>query len=135
MSDYFLDTNILVYALERREKGEIARRIYESGATRVSVQCLNELANTARRKLKMEWPEIDRALADVRRRCAPIIPLNETLHVQGIRLANRYGLSVYDGMIVAAGLSARCDVLYSEDMHAGLLINGRLRIVNPFAPA
>jgi predicted nucleic acid-binding protein len=35
-------------------------------------------------------------------------------------------------MIVAAALLAGCDVLYSEDMHDGLVIEERLRIVNPF---
>jgi predicted nucleic acid-binding protein len=38
-------------------------------------------------------------------------------------------------MIAAAAVIAGCDILYSEDMHHGLVINGRVRIVNPFAPA
>jgi predicted nucleic acid-binding protein len=33
----------------------------------------------------------------------------------------------------AAALHAGCDTLYSEDMHHGLLLEGRLRVVNPFA--
>jgi predicted nucleic acid-binding protein len=36
-------------------------------------------------------------------------------------------------MIVAAALLAGCDTLYTEDMHPGLVIENRLRIVNPFA--
>ena len=36
-------------------------------------------------------------------------------------------------MIVAAALLAGCDILYSEDMQNGMLVGGRLRIVNPFA--
>ncbi len=51
-----------------------------------------------------------------------------------MRLAERYCLSVYDAMIAAAALTAECDTLYSEDMHDGLVIDGRVRIVNPFAP-
>jgi predicted nucleic acid-binding protein len=35
-------------------------------------------------------------------------------------------------MIAAAALLADCDTLYSEDMHDGLLVAGRLRITNPF---
>ena len=42
-------------------------------------------------------------------------------------------LHIYDSMIVAAALLANCDTLYSEDMHPGLVIRGRLTIVNPFA--
>ena len=35
-------------------------------------------------------------------------------------------------MIVAAALLAGADILYSEDMHDGLLVEDRLRIRNPF---
>jgi predicted nucleic acid-binding protein len=36
-------------------------------------------------------------------------------------------------MIVASALVAGCTTLWSEDMQAGLLVEGQLRIVNPFA--
>ena len=48
-------------------------------------------------------------------------------------LAERYGLSVYDAMIIAAALLAGCTTLWSEDMQDGLLVEGQLRIANPFA--
>ena len=35
-------------------------------------------------------------------------------------------------MIVAAALDAECDTLWSEDMQHGLVVAGRLRVVNPF---
>lgn len=35
-------------------------------------------------------------------------------------------------MIVAAALEAGCDALCSEDMHDGLIVDGRLTVVNPF---
>jgi predicted nucleic acid-binding protein len=38
-------------------------------------------------------------------------------------------------MIVAAALHADCDTLWSEDMHDGLVIDGRLRVLNPFRAA
>jgi len=60
--------------------------------------------------------------------------LDLALHQLGLRLAERYTLSIYDGMIAAAAVVAGCDILYSEDMHHGLVIDGRVRIVNPFAP-
>ena len=47
-------------------------------------------------------------------------------------MAERFRLSVYDGLIVAAALETGCDVLYSEDMHHGLVVDRRLRIENPF---
>ena len=48
-------------------------------------------------------------------------------------MAERYGFLVYDAMIVAAALIAGCTTLWTEDMHTGLLVEGQLRLVNPFA--
>jgi predicted nucleic acid-binding protein len=36
-------------------------------------------------------------------------------------------------MIVASALIAGCTTLWSEDLQDGQLIEGRLRIINPFA--
>jgi hypothetical protein len=35
-------------------------------------------------------------------------------------------------MIAASALHAHCDTLWSEDMRHGVVLDGRLRIVNPF---
>jgi predicted nucleic acid-binding protein len=51
----------------------------------------------------------------------------------GRALAAKYQLSVYDSMIVSAALIAGCTTLWTEDMHDGLLVEDRLRVVNPFA--
>ena len=50
----------------------------------------------------------------------------------GLALAERYGLSIYDAMIAASALHADCDTLWSEDLHDGIVLDGRLRIANPF---
>ena len=50
-------------------------------------------------------------------------------------LAERYSFSIYDAMIVASALVAGCTTLWSEDMQDGLLVEGQLRIINPFARA
>jgi len=47
-------------------------------------------------------------------------------------MAEKYGLSIYDAMIVAAALLADCRVIVSEDMQHGQVIEGRLTIRNPF---
>lgn len=133
MTRPFLDTNILIYALGTDGKALLAREIYQAGGA-ISVQCLNEFASVALNKLKFGWEEVEEAVTDVRQRCGPAVMLDEVLHEDGLRLARRYRLSVYDGMIVAAALMANCDLLYSEDMHHGLIVDGRLQILNPFRP-
>jgi predicted nucleic acid-binding protein len=127
----FYDSNVILYGVST--DAERVLRVRDLLALRgtVSVQVLNELANVGRRKMAMSWDEIDEMIRPLRS-SLEIVPVTETTHELGVKLARRHRLAVYDGMIVAAALLADCDVLYSEDLHSGLLVDGRLRIANPF---
>ena len=61
----------------------------------------------------------------------PVRPLTIDVHETGVRLAERYGLSIYDAMIAALALHADCDTLWSEDLQDGIVLDDRLRVVNP----
>ena len=39
-----------------------------------------------------------------------------------------------DSLIIAAALAADCNILYTEDMQHGQVINGKLTLLNPFLP-
>src|SRR5882724_6154204 len=134
MSGSFADTNVLIYISSGdQQKADIAERLLRQGLT-ISVQVLNEIANVIVKKWKRPWAEADDLLGLVRD-SAHIAPLTEEVHELGVAIARRHRLAVYDSMIVAAALIERCDTLYSQDMHHGLVVEGRLRIVNPFAAA
>lgn len=98
----------------------------------ISVQVLNEAMVNCRRKAGLGWDETASFLAGVRALCS-VEDVTLRTHEVGCALAERYGFSVYDAMIVAAALIAGCTTLWTEDMHAGLLVEGQLRLVNPFA--
>lgn len=127
----FFDTNVLVYvASGDAEKADRAEAILAAGGT-ISVQVLNELANVARRKMKMSWADTH-ALLNVLRDLLTVHPLTIETHETGLRLAGKYSFSIYDAMIAAAAIHADCDVLWSEDMQHGMMLDEGLRIVNPF---
>ena len=132
MSDNpFFDSNVLLYlASDDGAKADRAEALLSNGGT-ISVQVLNEMANVAIRKHGMSWSQVGTLLEPVRALCR-IEPLTEDTYGLGAQLAVRYQFSVYDAMIVAAALLAGADTLFSEDMHDGLLVEGRLRIRNPF---
>ena len=131
MPGSFIDTNVLVYVASGDPvKAERAEKIIAGGGT-ISVQVLNELANVARRKMRMSWPETH-ALLSMIRALLPVQPITADIHETGLALAERYGLSIYDAMIAASALHAECDTLWSEDMHDGMVIQDQLRIANPF---
>jgi predicted nucleic acid-binding protein len=127
----FFDTNVLVYiASGQTTKADRAERLARDGGI-ISVQVLNEIANVARRKMRLSWIET-RAFLSLIRGLLPIEPITLATHETGLALAERYGLSVYDAMIAASALLADCDRLWSEDMQHGMIISGRLRVVDPF---
>lgn len=126
----FFDTNVLVYiASGDAEKADRAEEAVAAGGA-ISVQVLNELANVARRKMRMSWPETH-ALLTTLRELLTVHSLTLETHDTGIKLAERYGLSIYDAMIAASALHAGCKTLWSEDMQHGMSLEG-LRIANPF---
>ena len=131
MPGSFLDSNIVLYlASEDLLKADRAQELVAEGGT-ISVQVLNEIANISRRKMGLSWAETRNFLLMIRG-LLKVEPITIEIHDVGISLAERYQLSVYDSMIVSAALSAGCDTLLSEDLQDGLLINGRLRVLNPF---
>ncbi|MGF6231571.1 putative nucleic acid-binding protein [Inquilinus ginsengisoli] len=134
MPGSFFDSNVLLYiASADQAKADRAERLIAEGGT-ISVQVLNEIANVARRKMTLSWDET-RAFLSMVRALLPVEPLTTALHDTGLAMAERYGFSIYDAMIVAAALQADCDTLWSEDMQHGLIVERRLRIADPFAPA
>jgi predicted nucleic acid-binding protein len=133
MPGSFFDTNVLVYLTSTdATKASRARGLTDGGGT-ISVQVLNEIANVTRRKLGFSWLETRDFLSLVSGLLS-IIPMTLRIHETGLGLAERYGLSIHDGMIAAAALDSGCDTLWSEDLHDGLVIGGRLTVVNPFRP-
>ena len=98
----------------------------------MSVQVFNEFVNVARRKLNRSWEEIRRALGIIRVFCPDPAPVTIETHDRAVQIAERYGYSIFDALIVAAALEGECDTLYSEDLQAGQIIEGRLTIENPF---
>jgi predicted nucleic acid-binding protein len=133
MSAEFADTNVVLYLLDDGPKADRAEAILAQGP-RISVQVLNEALVNCRRKAGLSWEETGAFLGGVQAVCT-VEELTLQTHEVGRALAERYQLAIYDAMIVASALIAGCTTLWSEDMQDGLVVEGRLRVVNPFANA
>lgn len=127
----FFDTNILIYAVTDDRRVVIARQLLAAGGD-ISVQILSEFSNVARRKLGFEWGEIAETLAAIGTLCRTVHPITVDTHRTALMLAERFGFAFSDALIVASALHAQCTELYSEDLHHGLVIDGRLNVINPF---
>jgi len=131
MSDIALDTNILVYGHSGDEhKKRIGRSLLKTLPV-ISSQVISEYINVMRRVFKKEKNVLIQTTALLLRGCniRPVILSTVELAAD---LINRYDFQIFDGIIVASALEADCSVLYSADMQHGLVVDGKLKILNPY---
>ncbi|HVT19373.1 MAG TPA: PIN domain-containing protein [Thermoanaerobaculia bacterium] len=133
----FADTNVFVYQMDTREPGKQSRArawaefLWTTRRGRVSFQVLGELYVTVTRKLD---PGIDRATARKMMRALwawqPVL-IDERAFAAAWAVQDRFGLSWWDSLIVAAARLAECSILLTEDFQHDQDLDG-LRVVNPF---
>jgi predicted nucleic acid-binding protein len=129
--DTFFDTSVLLYLLsEDSDKADRVEELLAESGT-VSVQVLNEFAVIAMRKLKMALRDVREILDTIRAVCS-VEPITLATHDRGLAINERYGFSLYDSMIVSSALIVGVKTLYSEDLQHGQLIDGQLRVIDPF---
>lgn len=132
----FLDSNILVYAVDPRDarKHDLAAQIVDtaidSACARISAQVLFEFSNICLKKLQMPPDAVLKLLDSL----SYIETVDQTpdLVTRSVEIRALYGISLQDAMIVAAAEKARCNELLSEDLNDGQLYAG-VRVRNPFA--
>jgi predicted nucleic acid-binding protein len=105
------DANVLIYAMvlgdPRRER---AQQLLAQGGI-VSVQVLNEFVAVARRKMRMPWEDVAEALDAIRILFPSPVAIAVETHEAALRIAPQHGYGIYEAMIVAAALGAKCSTL------------------------
>ncbi len=134
----FVDTNIFVYRhdLSDSAKQELAqewiKRLVHTRTGRLSYHALQELFATLTRtrgpSFRPSEPcEIVEALATWQPIQVDLFILQRAWAVQ-----ERYRISWWDSLIVAAARASACRTLLTEHLHDGQVLDG-VRVVNPFA--
>jgi len=133
----FVDTNVLVYTRDRTDEDKHRRALawvaalWQERAGRLSWQVLQEYYVTVTRKLD---PPRERAHAreDVTSLITwRPIPIGLPIIDAAWGVEERYGLSWWDALIVAAAQVGECDYLLSEDLQGGQDFGGVI-VVSPF---
>lgn len=138
MSDnVFVDTNILLYSRDASEPEKQALasarldELWEAHTGRLSVQVLNEFFVNATRKLdpglspEEAWDDIEALSA-----WEPL-PIDMAILARAFSVQQRYGLSWWDSLIVAAAEASGCSRILSEDLSDGASYFGII-VENPF---
>lgn len=131
-----IDSNIWLYILlpgQDVNKAEISKALVrqEEANIIISTQIVNEVVSGIIKNAVMSEREIREFVHRFYVRFT-VKTITEFIQLQASRLRERYSLSYWDSLIVSTALQSGVTVLYSEDMHNGLVVADQLTIVNPF---
>lgn len=134
----FLDTNVLVYAVDDDElkKQSIARAIINSALIAndiaISTQVLQEFYWTASRKFahRLEPGTADRALRDFTQ--FRVVQVDVPIILAATNRLLSANISFWDALVVEAALAAGATRLLTEDLQHGQVFDGVLRVEDPF---
>ena len=134
MSRVFLDTNILIYAMDHSDKRKnntalklMARHDRSNGAA-ISTQVIQEFFVVSTGKLKLDPLYAKQAISQFD---FDIINIDMDLINGAIDIHQEFQISFWDSLIIVSALKAGSDKIYSEDLHHHQRIRSVV-IENPF---
>lgn len=131
----FLDTNVLIYAVDRADAAKqhtalelIARHAKERTGV-ISTQVLQEFYSAATRKLGIQPLQARQHLRDFG--VFDIVQVTPEIIEEGVNCSILNTISFWDGLIVASATAANCVELLSEDLANHQIMQG-VTVRNPF---
>ena len=132
----FTDTNLLIYSFDDIEPEKFRRAnewlasLWRDGTGRISFQVLHEFYSVVRRKFPARGVEGARVVVRDLLDWQPSGPNVDTIE-SAWRLQDRYQLSWWDALIVAAAQAQGCRYLLSEDLQHDQSFD-TVTAINPF---
>lgn len=135
----FLDSNIWLYAMltyQSQAKSLACQNLIHANQDNITLssQVVIEVIANLLRKGNFSEVQIVKFIEDVYRDHL-VIDVSPKVMLKASQLRAKYSFSYFDSLIVAAALETGSTLLYSEDMHNGLVVENQLTITNPFALA
>ncbi len=136
----FIDSNIWLYRFladqdpepkEDTRKRKIAISLTNLKTIIISTQVINEVCSVLKRKVNFSEADISQLIEEFEKQCL-VIEITTSMLKKASELRTNYNLSFWDGLIVATALFSGANILYSEDMQDGLIVDNQLTIINPF---
>jgi predicted nucleic acid-binding protein len=136
MEKIFIDTNIIVYANDQRDKAKqkkvinTIKNIMTNASSTISTLVMQEYAYVALTKLKQS--------PDVVLRQLMLLQTFEVIHQspdqirRAIEIMYLYKIGFWDACIISNAEYANCLIIYSEDLNPGQFYSG-IKIMNPLA--
>jgi predicted nucleic acid-binding protein len=134
VSKVFFDTNILIYQMDKRNTAkrgkcrDLVRQAAMDGEAVISTQVLQEFYVVATSKLHLD-PIVSKSIMHTFENME-VVTIGKDLINEAIDASLQYKLSFWDALILVAAESAKCEVMYSEDLNDGQIMRN-VRVVNP----
>jgi len=135
MDKIFIDTNIIVYANDKRDPEKqkkaikIITRLMKSQNGAISTQVMQEYAYTAVKILRQNHQVVMRQLKLLE--SFDVIRQSPEMIRRALEIMVTYGMGFWDSCIISNAEGANCSVVYSEDLNPGQYYSG-IKVVNPF---
>jgi predicted nucleic acid-binding protein len=131
----FIDTNVWLYALiegQDKKKTETARTLILETESVVSTQIINEVCVNLLKKTDISEDRIGELIGSFYTKY-PVVEIDKPILLAASRLRQHYSFSYWDSLVIASALSVGVNTLYTEDIQGGMIVEGKMKIVNPFA--
>ncbi len=130
-----VDSNVWLYVfIETQDVGKsvVAKSVIQSEniAVTVSTQIINEICINLVRKAHFSEKKIRELIESFHSR-HDVIGIDREIILKASEMREHHSFSFWDSLIFASALYAGAEILYSEDMQDGFVIE-KTRIVNPF---
>jgi predicted nucleic acid-binding protein len=130
----FIDTNVLIYQLDSRDKGkqkkcrDLVKTLVANHEAVISTQVLQEFYVACTTKLKIKPILVKGIMHGFEN--MEVVSIGTELINEAIDTSIQYKLSFWDSLVVVSAESAKCQFLYTEDLNEGQIIRN-VKIQNP----
>lgn len=131
----FIDSNIFVYTQDENDINKknkalsVIQNIIKDNNGVISTQVLQEFNNVITKKLKFDKLTA-KNLVETLSKSFPVQRIEVKMILKAIDISIKTQFSFWDSLILSAAIESNCNILYSEDLNAGQVIEG-IRIENP----
>jgi predicted nucleic acid-binding protein len=135
MNKVFIDTNIIVYANDKRSARkqqkaiEIVTDLMKNRTGTISTQVLQEYSYVAINKLKQSQDVVLRQLKLLE--SLEVINQSPEQIRKAVEIMHLYKIGFWDACIISNAEHANCTEIYSENLNTGQFYSG-IQIINPF---
>lgn len=133
VNNVFVDTNILLYAYSDAEieKKETVLSLLEQEKVYFSTQVINEFIWIMNRKFDVDMNSL-KLISEGIFEMYKVVLIDKTSITTATDISLKYKFSYWDSLMIASAIASNCNILYTEDLQHGQVIENRLTVINPF---